>query len=100
MVGCSFTTEVRLASGDAMFQIFGIADGLDEEGVIAVVEDAGWEQPFADSEPSTWQNPDDVQDGVQIYPGGVIGDHPALDFPDWADYLGPDDMLLLSSIAA
>lgn len=98
MVGCFFTTEVRAATGDSMWQIFGIADGLDEADVIAVVEDAGWEPLGPDA--GVWQDPDDVGEGVQIYPRGVAGDHPALDFPDWDDYLGPDEVLLLGSIAA
>jgi hypothetical protein len=96
MVGCHFTTEIRNAAGDRMMQIFGVADGLDEVGVIAEFKQAGWEPlPGATG---VWQDPEDIQEGAQIYPRGVAGGRPALDFPDWDDYLGPGDVLLLGSI--
>lgn len=97
IVGCVFTTELVLPGGEAMFQIFGIADGLDADEVVEVVRAAGWEQPFPDTEPGVWQDPGDPQQNVSVYPRGVATG-PALGFPDWADYLDPDDVLLISSI--
>ena len=97
MSGCVFTTEIVLSDGGRMFQIFGISDDLDEEGIIATVRAAGWEQPFPDTEPGVWQDPAYLEEGVAIFPQGVA-ERPALDFPDWAGYLDPDDVLLLSSV--
>ena len=97
IAGCVFSTELVLPGGGAMFQIFGIADGLDEDHVLEIVQAAGWEQPFPDTEPGIWQHPANPEENVSIYPQGVAL-FPALRFPDWADYLGPDEVLLLSSI--
>jgi hypothetical protein len=98
IVGCVFTTDLDLPGGERMSQIFGIADGLDEAGVVAVVEAAGWEQPFPDTEAGVWQDPANPEAGVSIYPRGVA-ERPALKFPDWAQYLGPDEVLLLGTIS-
>ncbi len=97
IVGCVFTTELVLPGGESMLQIFGIVDGLDEDGVIEVARTAGWEQPFPDTEPGVWQDPADPQQNLSIYPRGAAAT-PALGFAGWADYLDPDEVLLLSSI--
>lgn len=95
--GCVFTTELVLAGGETMSQIYGITDGHDEDDVIAAVRAAGWEQTFPAVEPGVWQDPSHPDEGVSLYPQGVA-EQPALGFADWARYLGPDDVLLLGSI--
>lgn len=95
--GCVISLESSYAGGDRMLQIFGIADGLDEAAVIAALESAGWAQPDASGNAPVWQLGDDPANSVALYPRGG-SDLPLFGFPGWADYLGPDDVLLTGGI--
>lgn len=97
MSDCSIATVVTSPSGDRMAQIYGITS-LTEAEVVAQLEAAGWEaQEFADGPPYAWQGPT-PEESAGLFVGGV-SPQPALNFPAWADYLQPDEVLIGSGLA-
>ena len=97
MSGCVFATRIAFATGEVQVQIFGISD-ISEAAIITELDEAGWEQPdFGTGPNSVWETPDHSE-SVMLYVGGV-SPQPALDFVEWARYLDPEQVLLLTNLA-
>lgn len=96
MSGCTLVTEIGFDNGDRQIQMAGITEGLDEVAVVERVSEAGWVQYSPETDPGVWGLPD-RSESVTIY--RPAADPGALGFSGWADYLGVDDVVLVSLVA-
>lgn len=91
--GCVVRVELGIPHG-IQAQIVGITAGSDEAAVLAILGEAGWQQPFPDTDPQAYSAPSRDASVAQYT---VDSTDPAFGFPGWSDFFADSEVVLVAA---